>query len=145
MFCKLVDSRKYAPYFLVAGMVSLVFGVVGYQNQIMESHSGNMLLGMFSGFGGALVVASIVNLLRYKFSSAERLKEEEINAKDERNLLILKTSFSYTYGVSTVLLGVMAFVFVGLGYPVPSFIVVGAIWVQVIAFFLIHTYLNKKM
>ena len=145
MFCKSVKSNQYWMTLLVVGTISLVFGVVGYKCGLVLSDNGDMLLGMFSGLGSALIVIGVIRLLHNKFSSAQKLKEEEINLKDERNIQILRAAFTFANGASTILFAVMAFVFIWLGYRIPAFIAVGALWIQVIAFFISYAHYNKIM
>lgn len=145
MFCKSVKSNKQLAVFVIIGVISMVFGVVGYWSNPDLPGNSSMLLGMFSGLGCAFIVISVIQLLRNKFSSAEKLKQSQINMKDERNIQILRASYTVTYVASTILFAVMAFVFVWLNYMVPAFIAIGAIWVQVIVFLISYNYLSKKM
>ena len=145
MFCKSIKSNKYWVSLLIVGIVSLVFGVVGYKNDLALSSNGDMLLGMFSGMGGAFIVIGVIKLLHNKFASAAKLKEEIINMNDERNIQILRAAYTIANVASTVMFAVMAFVFVWLDYRTPAFIAVGAIWIQLIVFLISYSYFNKKM
>lgn len=145
MFCKSFKSTRYWVTIMVVGIVSLLFGIIGYKNGLSSSNNEDMLLGMFTGLGAAFAAISIYRLLHRKFSSAEKLKQEEIDLKDERNIQILKSAYSISNTAATILFAVLAFVFVWLDYRIPAFIAVGAIWVQVIVFFISYSYISRKM
>lgn len=145
MFCKSVKSDRYWFTWLIVGMISLLFGVVGYKSGWSSTGNEDMLLGMFTGLGAAFAATSIYRLLHRKFSSAEKLKQEEIDLKDERNVQILRASYTIASTASSLLFAVMAFVFVWLDYRVPAFISIGALWIQAIVFFVSYTYFSKKM
>lgn len=102
-------------------------------------------MGMFSGLGGAFTAIGIVKLIHYKRTPPTKLKEEEIELNDERNIQILRISYSVANVTATVLFVVMAFVFVWLDYRIPAFISIGAIYIQMLAFFIANKYFKGKM
>lgn len=143
MFCN--KSTKYQIVSLAVGAISFLFGIIGHYNNFATSGNESMLLGMFTGFGAAWIILGIIFLLRNKFMSKEKLKQEQINLKDERNVQIYRASFANANTACTVLFALMAFLFVGLGYRVPGLIAVGALWVQTVVFLVSHFYYSKKM
>lgn len=145
MFCKSLKSNRYWFTLLIVGMISLLFGVVGYKSGWSSTGNEEMLLGMFTGLGAAFAATSIFRLLRRKFSSAEKLKQEEIDLKDERNIQILRVAYTVANTAASLLFAVLTFVFVWLDYRVPAFITIGALWIQAIVFFLAYIYFSKKM
>lgn len=104
-----------------------------------------MLLGMFTGFGAAWIVVGIIAICRNKFMSKEKLRKEEINLKDERNIQIYRMSFTNANFACSVIFALMAFLFVGLGYKIPGLISIGALWVQTFVFLVSYFYYSKKM
>ena len=145
MLCKMISNKRGWILVMLAGAVSAAFGITGI---LMEPEAvGNiaMLLGMFTGMGAALFLFSLIRLLYLRFAPASKLKAEEINRKDERNVQVSRAAAMAAYLSAALLCAVMAFVFVWLGYRVPAYIVVGAIWVQVIVFLIAHKVYGSKM
>lgn len=145
MYCKTIKNNAYWLALLLVGAVMLVFGVIATLRELGTSDNVEMLLGMFCGLGGALVVISVIMLLYMKFAPAKKLRQEEINLKDERNIQILRASYTVANVAATVLFAVMAFLFVWLGYIVPGLISAGALMIQVAVFMISYAILSKKM
>jgi hypothetical protein len=145
MFCKSVKSNRYWFTWSIVGIISLLFGIVGYKSGWSSTGNGEMLLGMFTGLGAAFAATSIFRLLHRKFTPAAKLKQEEIDLKDERNVQILRAAYTIANTAASLLFAVLTFIFVWLDYRVPAFITIGALWIQVIVFFLSYTYFSKKM
>lgn len=138
-------NKKIVISLIIVGIISLAFGVLTFGTLSKDDHDLSMLMGMFSGMGSAFIVMGIIFLIRIKIISPEKLKQEAIEQSDERNIQILRASFSTGNTVAIVLLAIMAFVFVWLGYRVPSFISIGAIYVDAIATLISYNYYSKKM
>lgn len=145
MLCKSINSKKHWYMLIVIGIVTLIFGVVCFKNLPHDAQNINMLMGMFSGLGGAFTAIGVIKLIHYKRTPAEKLKKEEIELKDERNIQILRIACSVANTVATVLFALMAFIFVWLDYRIPAFISIGAMYVQVLAFYIAYKYFNAKM
>lgn len=145
MYCKTIKNKRYWYVLLLAGAVSLAFGIIGILKDPNMTGDGAMLMGMFTGMGAALAGVSIFRLLYMRFGSPKKLKAEEINLKDERNVQVIRASYAVSNTTATILFAVMAFVFVILGYRIPAFIAVGAMWLQVAVFLVSYRVLNKKM
>ncbi len=134
MFCKTMKSTGYYAVFLAIGIVSLTFGLWGDRSGIASTGGEEMLLGMFSGMGSAMTVLSAIALLRRKFMSREKLKQKEIDAKDERNIQLIQAAYTVSEKIALFVLAFMAFLFAWLGDETASFISAGAIWVLAIVF-----------
>ena len=145
MLMRSVKSNKYWGIMLLVGLISLLFGIMTYSSISNDSHNIAMLKGMFTGLGGAFVGISIIKLLQNKFSPREKLKAKEIESKDERNIQVLRVSYSISSVVATILFGSLAFLFAGLNYIIPAFISIGAMYIQISAFFIANRYYNNKM
>ena len=145
MLCKVGKNYKYWGTMIAIGIVILVFGIVLDKNFPEDAHNMQMLMGMLSGLGGTFIVVGIVKLIRYRKISAEKLKEEEIELKDERNIQVLMAAYSIASKVASLLFTMMAFLLVLLDYKKLVFIPVGALSIQVLAFFIAHRYFNQKM
>lgn len=145
MICKATKNKRHVYLMLFAGAISMAFGIIGVLDDPELTGDGAMLMGMFTGLGAAFAGVSIIRLLHLRFAPAKKLKEEEINKKDERNIQVTRASYAVSNTAATLLFAVMAFVFVWLGYRIPAFISVGAMWVQVLVFLISYRILNKKM
>jgi hypothetical protein len=145
MLCKSVKSNKYWGIMLLVGVITLLFGVITYSSISNDTHNIAMLKGMFAGQGGAFTAIGGIKLFQNKMSPAEKLKAKEIESKDERNIQILQISYSIANTAATILFAVMAFLFVGLNYIIPAFISIGAMYIQLLTFFIAYKYYNKKM
>jgi len=145
MYCKSKKSNRYLIGLVIVGAISLVFGIIGHKVSLASTGNEDMLLGMFSGLGATFVATGTIRLFRNKFTSKEKLKQEEIDLKDERNVQILRAAYTITNVASSILFALLAFVFVWLNYRTPAFIAIGALWIQVIVFFISYCYFSKKM
>jgi len=145
MLCKFSYSRTVLWVMVAVGIVSAAFGIVKYRFLPDDAHNLSMLTGMFTGLGSALSFSGLFLLVRQWFTPAEKRRQEEIERNDERNQLITALAFQASAIVSILCMGVMAFVFVGLGYPIPAYIVIGGLYVQLAAMLLAKRIYLKKM
>lgn len=145
MFCKSIKSNEFWTILVVVGVITFIFGIVCTIGVPEDASNLNMLSGMFTGIGASFAAIGIVKLIHYKRTSAVKLKQEEIELKDERNIQILRIAYSVSSSVASVLFVIMAFVFVLFNYKTPALICVGALYVQVIAFFIAYKYFSRKM
>ena len=108
-----------------------------------------MLLGMFTGLGTVLFLFSLIRVLYLRFAPASKLKTEEINRKDERNIQVFtRRGHGGICSRDAVMRGDGLCPLFGWANRVPAYIVVGAIWVQVIVFLIAQKNLriqNVKM
>lgn len=144
MFCKYYNKSTLS-IMLIAGVVSLVFGIVSVNMTSENAHNLVMLSGMFVGFGGALTAIGIFRLVRMKISSPEKLKNDEIKRTDERNIQIIRTAAVAAETAAVVLFAIMAFLFVWLGYRTASFISIGAMYVNQLVYFIARRVVSTKM
>jgi hypothetical protein len=104
MLCKVIKNKRYWYFLMLAGAVSASFGIIGILTEPDVACNIAMLLGMFTGIGAALLVFGVIRLLYMKFAPAAKLKAEEINMKDERNVQVGRAAgaweFIYRPGVA---------------------------------------------
>lgn len=67
-----------------------------------------------------------IKVIKYRRISSEKLKKEEIELSDERNIQRLRAANSVANASATIIFLIMAFIFVTLNYIVPAFIAIGA-------------------
>lgn len=144
MFCK-GKSKNHFIIILFIGVISFVFGTLYYRILPDEAHNLSMLSGMFSGFGGAFIAVGLINLVRLKVTSPEKLRRKENEKNDERNVQVLRAAYTTAEVGAIILFSVMTFVFVWLDYKVPAFICVGALYVNAAIFLISYHIYNKRM
>ena len=145
MFCKSMKDNRIWATLVVVGIISFIFGIVVNIGVPDEMDNINMLMGMFTGVGSAFIAIGIFKLIHYKKTSAEKLKQEKIELKDERNIQLLRIACSVSNTAGYILFAIMAFVFVALDYRIPAFICIGALYVQFLAFLISYKYYSRKM
>lgn len=145
MFCKSIKNSKFWGILIAIGIVSIIFGSVANGMLPDDAHNLSMFMGMFVGTGGAFIGIGIVRLVRLKTASPQKLKQEEIERNDERNIQILRISYTVANVTATIIFAIMAFTFVFLDYIIPALISIGAIYVQLAAVFIAHKYYSKQM
>ena len=145
MICKGKWNKHLCVAVIILGAVSFLFGLLGFLLMKPESSTFNTLLGMFTGFGAGIMGVAIYQLIRSKMVSQEKLEQEEIERWDERNIAIVRAAATAAYYAAILLIAVLIFLFMGLGYKVPSYICLGALYVLVAVFFIARKILEKKM
>lgn len=147
MLCKsgrLPKSKSSSYFSLLIGVILMAFGILGVLLDIVKSYNLVMLLGMITGIGAVFMGGGVITLYRLRYH-AEKLREEEINLKDERNIQVTRASYAVSNASVTMMLGAMAFILVWLDYIVPALIAVGVLCVQMIVFLVSYRIISKKM
>ena len=146
MLCKLgKPNKKLLSAMVVFGVVSLVFGILFARSLSDEEHSLLMLAGMFSGAGAGIVAVAIFFWIRSKVLSPEKLKQKEIEKNDERNVQITRAAMTVVAYTSNITFGILAFVLMGMGFMVPSLIMVGCAYIQLAIFLIANRVISRKM
>lgn len=113
------------------GIVSFLFGLLTFLIGKPEGHSINTLLGMFTGFGAGIIGVAVWMTVREKVLPKEKLEQEKIEQQDERNIAISRAAGLVTFYAAILIFAVLIFLFMGLGYTVPSYVCLGAMYVLV--------------
>ena len=146
MFCKSIRNRKLWKIYAVIGIITIIFsGLLSQYSSAGNTHNGIMLIGMFSGLGSSLLTIGVVNLIRSKRIPEQKLKKQEIELRDERNIQILRLSYSVGNMTASLLLAIMAFMFVAMNYIVPAAVCIGAIYIQWLGVTIAGKYYSKKI
>ncbi len=145
MLCKMKSKTKLYLALLAVGLVSLAFGVIGYLTSGNQSHHMDTLLGMFSGFGFGLLAVAVVQLIRAKRMSPEKRAEKDIEKNDERNIAVTRAAHAVGNTAGAATLVVLSFLLMFLDYRVPSYLCIGALYVQLFAFLIAYRVYYKKM
>lgn len=127
------------------GIVSFLFGLLTFLIGKPEGHSINTLLGMFTGFGAGIIGVAVWMTVREKVLPKEKLEQEKIEQQDERNIAISRAAGLVTFYAAILIFAVLIFLFMGLGYTVPSYICLGAMYVLVGVALIARKVLSARM
>lgn len=130
---------------LALGIVSFAYGLLTFFIIQPEGRAFNTLLGMFTGFGAGIIAVAVAYTIRSKRMSAEELEQQEIERNDERNIAIYRAASTVGLVVAMAAFLVLAFVLMGMGYRVPSFLCIGGMYVTLLSMFIARKVLQKKM
>ena len=146
MLCRFAKTnKKLLSAMVIIGVVSLFFGIIFARSLSEEESSLMMLAGMFTGLGCGIIAVAVFYWVRSKVLSPEKLKQKEIEKNDERNVQISRASFTVVAVTSNLTFAVLAFVLIGMGYMVPSLIMVGCIYLQLAIFLIASKIISRKM
>ena len=145
MLCKSYQNKKFYIGLIIIGFLSIIFGVIFDQFIPENAHNLSMTAGMLSGIGGAFIAIGVIRLIKFKKSSPEKLKAQEIEFRDERNIQILRATYSVVAAASILIFATLAFVFLLLNYMVPAWITISCIYVEVVIFFIAYKIISSKM
>ena len=147
MLCKVFgnQNKKLLSGMVALGVVSLIFGIFFGRSLPEEEHNLMMLAGMFSGAGAGIIAVAVFFWIRSKVLSPEKLKEKEIEKKDERNVQITQASCTVVALSSILTFAALAFLLMGMGYMVPSLIMVGGLYLQVVVLLIASRIISRKM
>ncbi|MBR6570515.1 MAG: hypothetical protein IKK75_08690 [Clostridia bacterium] len=138
-------NKHFNTLTMILGVASFLFGLLSFLFWKPEDGSLPTLLGMFTGFGAGVMAVAIVRTIRARVISREKLEQEEIEKWDERNIAITRASGMVAYYASILLMGVLIFLFMGLGYTVPAYACLAGMYVLVGVFLIARKVLEKKM
>jgi len=145
MICKGKWNKHLCMVIMILGAASFLFGLLSFLILKPEGRSVNTLMGMFTGFGAGIMGVAIWQTIRAKVVSKEKLEQEEIEKWDERNIAIIRAAATAAYYAAILLMSVLIFLFMGLGYRVPAYICMAGLYVLVGVFFIARKALEKKM
>jgi len=126
------SNNKLFVFLVALGIALAAAGFIVGSLTEDEELSGR-LTGFGSGFGISIFTAAIVNLVKLK-RNPNIAKEQEINAKDERQIKISEKSARSTFAITMFSLLAAIFVYVFLGFYVPLWITIGLLLIHVISF-----------
>jgi len=145
MICKGKWNKHLCTLLVILGAASFLFGLLSFLIGRPESSSMNTLMGMFTGFGAGIMGVAIFMVIRSRVVSKEKLEQEEIDKWDERNIAIIRAAATAAYYAAILLVAVLIFLFMGMGYKVPSYICLAGLYVLIGVFFVARKVLEKKM
>lgn len=145
MLCKYIYKKWMAISFAFLGIFSLIFGILLERSLSSNTHNLSMLAGLLTGLGGALAVVGVIRFIQIRIQDPVQLKLKENQSKDERNIQILRMSYTIIAIVSLFLFIGMAFLFLALNYMIPAMISIGCLYLLLIIFIISQRYYNLKI
>ena len=145
MFKNFIIIRNMRWPIFISGLVSAVFGVAVYLYLPEYEHNLNMLMGMFTGFGAACIAISILGFVRNARMSSAQKKQEEIDFKDERNVMI-RGKVSKISSINTIIFfTVVSFVMIAVGNRTAAYLCIAGLYVQLFSQVFAQMYYQKKL
>ncbi len=145
MMCKMFRSTRFFVIFLFVGVVLAIFGIINAASLPESAHNMSRVMGIVTGVGTSFAGVSIVKLIHQKRTAPEKLREEEIELKDERNVQILRVSYTISNIAAAVMFAVLVVLFSTIGSITESYICLGALLIQQGIFLMAYRYFNKNM
>lgn len=129
MICNRQWGKHMTAVALVVGGASFLFGLLGFLIIQPDGKTINTFLGMLTGFGAGIIFVAVYKTIRARVVSKEKLEQEKIEKQDERSVAINHAAGLVGCYVGIVLFCVLCFLFMLLGYTVPSYICLAALYV----------------
>lgn len=145
MLCRKQWKKQISVMVLCLGAVSFLFGLLTFLLVKPVGHALNTLMGMFSGFGFGIMLVAVFMLVRSRVLPKEKLEQQEIDRQDERNIAINHAACTVAFYAAGMLLVVFAFLFMGLGYTVPSYCCVGGLYVLAATLAIVRKVISSRM
>ncbi len=145
MFCNMSDKKAMNLFWIVLGVVTALLGI--YLSCSLPEDSTNYMrfAGMLTGFGCGVLGVGAFHMIRRRLSSPEKIRQREIEQKDERNIQITRAAYTMAACGAFILFALMGFLFTFLGEFTACWIAIGAMYVDILVFVLSYIFLQKKM
>lgn len=145
MMCRTFKSTRSLVILLFLGVVLAAFGIINAITLPDTAHNMSRLMGIVTGIGGSFAGVSIVKLIHQMRTAPEKLREEQIELTDERNVQILRVSYSLTSAAAAVMFALLVIIFSAMGSITESYICLAALLLQQGIFMIAHRYYSQKM
>lgn len=145
MFCNMSDKKAMNLFWIILGGISIILGIFLALRLPEDAHNYMRFAGMLTGFGSGILGVGLVFTLRRRFSSPEKLKEREIEQKDERNIQITRAAYTMSACGAFILFVLLTFIFTLMGEYTASLIAIIAMYIDIAVFAISYLVLQKKM
>ena len=145
MLCRFKSKRVAPIILLIVGIISLTYGIVAYQTTPADAHDYNQFLGMLTGFGSGIVCVALFYLIRARVISPEKRKQKEVEQNDERNIAIQRAALTISAVAAIFIFASLAFAFTAMGFRLPSYLCIGAMYLQILIYLIALRVYRKKM
>lgn len=146
MLYKFVERKaKLYVVMIIVGIVLGAFGVVKAITLPETAHIASRVMGMITGIGFSFACLGIIQLVRYRISTPEKLKLKQIEQYDERNIQITRIAYTISSLSATIMLVGLVFLFTIMGSITESYICLVAILIQSGIFISAYHYYRDKM
>lgn len=143
MFCK-NGGKQYFMLIGFLGAISLLIGIIMITRFGNRSTGSDMASGMLCGLGACFVVIFIIRKLQEHFTP-EKVKKDEIEKNDERNIQVTRAAFTIVGTVAIFYMAGMTLVMAFLNYIAGIYISIAGIYVCAASFFIACRIYQKKM
>jgi hypothetical protein len=143
--CKTLKGTRSLVVLLFLGVVLATFGIVNEISLPDSAHNMSRLMGIFTGLGASFIAVGVVRIIHQARTAPEKLREEEIELKDERNIQILRGSYTVSNAAAALMFAILVIVFSAMGSITESYICLGALLLQQVIFLIANHYFKKKM
>ena len=136
----------------IVGAVMVAVGIVCFGvcaillTYYNKDNSLDRVAGTFCGLGGGLLGAGgsllVMALWRY---SPEAERRKEIEQHDERNIQVNRAALSVTAVAAFIVLAVLTFIFVVMGWFAAGILTVAAMYVLIAVYLIAHSRMNRVM
>lgn len=145
MFCNMADKKAMNLFWIVLGSISTIMGIF-LSCQLPEDASNYMqFAGMLTGFGCGVLAVGLLFMLRRRFSTPEKIKEREIEQKDERNIQVVRAAYTMAACAGFILFALLGFLFTLMGEFMSCVISLIAMYIDIAVFAVSYLVLQKKM
>lgn len=145
MLCNKQWGKHMTTVAFAVGIASFLFGLLGYTIVKPDGQAINTFLGMLTGFGAGIILVAAFKTIRAKVVSKEKLEQEAIEKQDERNVAITHAAGLASFYVGIALISILCFLFMLLGYAVPSYICLAGLYVLAGSFLIARRVIGKRM
>ena len=146
MNCKNKKVDKWLGWLILGlGVISFLYGLLTFIIVQPEGKSANTLMGMFTGFGFGIMLVGLRTAIHNKRTPNDKLEQEEIERNDERNIAIARAAGTVSMIAGMTIFAVLAFVFMGMGLILPSYLSLAGLYVMGITAKIAQKILETKM
>jgi hypothetical protein len=110
-----------------------------------DAHNLQQFAGMLTGFGCGVLAVGVVFIIRRRFSTPEKLREREIEQKDERNIQIMRAAYATAALGAFILFALLTFIFTLMGEFTACIITLVAMYIDIAVFVISYLIFQKKM
>jgi uncharacterized membrane protein YbhN (UPF0104 family) len=129
---------------IVIGAASLILGLILFFTTPDTSHGLNTLSGLLGGIGAALLCCGISWIIKRRRLTPTEIKEQNIEATDERNQMISRIAFVSTAIVGMTFCFITGVVFFALGDTLVGYLFIAGTIIQLVTYLIAYNHTNRR-